>query len=103
MPHWRGGLVLSHGGTRIHMMGPKSSDHAAEHPQAKTEHEMGKNSRWMTWVLEESARTEVTVPWARGTRPNWKARLTDEAPELAKILQKAIVEYPTVLPRQAAL
>ncbi|WP_281856075.1 hypothetical protein [Litoreibacter halocynthiae] len=64
---------------------------------------MGKNSRWMTWVLEESAGTNVTMPWARGTNANWKTRLADEAPGLAKILHNAISDTPTHarLPRQA--
>ncbi|WP_298260737.1 hypothetical protein [uncultured Litoreibacter sp.] len=47
---------------------------------------MGKSNRWMTWVLEESARTDVTMPWARGVEPNWQSRLAHEAPGLAKIL-----------------
>jgi len=41
MPHWRGGLILSQDGTRIQLMGPKSSDHAAKLPQAKTEQNYG--------------------------------------------------------------
>ncbi len=56
---------------------------------------MVKNNRWMTWVLKESARTDVTMPWARGTQSNWKTRLTVEAPGLAKILHTAITENPT--------
>jgi hypothetical protein len=55
---------------------------------------MGKNNRWMTWVLEESARTDVTMPWARGTQPNWKTRLVNEAPGLSKILHHAVSEKP---------
>lgn len=68
---------------------------------------MGKNNRWMTWVLEESARTNVTMPWARGNRPDWKQRLAIESPGLAKILQtqgaqNASVNRAVRLPRQAA-
>lgn len=67
---------------------------------------MGKNSRWMTWVLEESARTNVTMPWARGTRPDWQKRLAVEAPELSKIIQSGYVRTQTArravsLPQQA--
>lgn len=68
---------------------------------------MGKNNRWMTWVLEESARTNVTMPWARGTRPDWQTRLAVEAPELSMIIQSGINHTQTMhrsvsLPRQAA-
>jgi len=55
---------------------------------------MGRNNRWMTWVLEESARTDVTMPWARGTQPDWKSRLTLEAPGLTKTLRHAIADEP---------
>lgn len=69
---------------------------------------MGKKNRWMTWVLEDSARTDVTLPWARGMRPNWKSRLTSETPGLATILHDAMPDSPVSprsvrLPRQTAL
>ncbi|PTX54362.1 hypothetical protein C8N43_3176 [Litoreibacter ponti] len=51
---------------------------------------MGKNSRWMTWVLEESATTKVTMPWARGTRPDWKEKLATDTPELAQIVENGL-------------
>ena len=44
---------------------------------------MAKTNRWMTWVLEESAKTEVSMPWARGANGNWKSRLTEDAPSLS--------------------
>lgn len=49
-----------------------------------------KNSRWMTWVLEESARPQATMPWARGTRPNWRKNLSVETPDLARILDDGL-------------
>lgn len=101
MPHWHGPLILSFKGTRIHLKGPERSDQAAAPRTTETELEMGKNSRWMTWVLEESARTDVTMPWARGTRPNWKTRLADEAPGLASILQDAMSDSSSVFTRGA--
>ncbi|WP_170157884.1 hypothetical protein [Litoreibacter meonggei] len=108
MPHWHGELLLSLTGTRIHLMGPESSDHAAVPRQTETEQDMGKNNRWMTWVLADSARTDVTLPWARGTRPNWKSRLTNETPDLATILHDAMPETRVVsrsarLPRRIAV
>lgn len=56
---------------------------------------MSTKNRWMAWILEESACSEVTMPWARGTQPNWKKRLTEEAPDLAKILQNALTDTPS--------
>lgn len=29
---------------------------------------MKSKRRWMNWVLEESAKETVALPWARGTR-----------------------------------
>jgi len=51
---------------------------------------MGKTNRWMTWVLEESACTDVTMPWARGTRPDWKERLAVTSPELSAVVQSGL-------------
>ena len=89
-------------------MGPESSDHAAVLRQTDREQNMRKNNRWMTWVLEDSARSDVTLPWARGMRPNWKSRLTSETPGLATILHNAMADTPVVarstrLPRRTAL
>lgn len=45
---------------------------------------MAKTSRWMTWVLDESAKTDVSMPWTRGQRTaSSNDRLTTEAPELS--------------------
>ena len=45
---------------------------------------MAKTSRWMTWVLDESAKSDVDMPWARGQRgTSLKDRLAAEAPELS--------------------
>lgn len=60
---------------------------------------MAKTNRWMTAVLSESARTDVTMPWARGTRPDWQKRLAVEAPELAQILRSSMA--PASRSRQA--
>lgn len=44
---------------------------------------MAKTSRWMTWVLDESAKPDTVMPWTRGTRSGLsKDRLATEAPEL---------------------
>lgn len=69
---------------------------------------MGKNNRWMTWVLEESARINVTMPWARGTRPDWQKRLATEAPELSNVIQSGMTRADrarrsVTVPRQAAM
>ena len=38
---------------------------------------MGKQSRWMEWVLDEADRLNVTLPWHRKTRSSaWKRRLS---------------------------
>lgn len=44
---------------------------------------MAKNARMMSWVLEESTKTDVALPWTRGKRTaSWKTRLAVDAPEL---------------------
>lgn len=44
---------------------------------------MAKNTRMMDWVLEESAKVDVDMPWTRGKRSaSWKNRLVGEALEL---------------------
>ncbi|EPX81499.1 hypothetical protein [Litoreibacter arenae] len=68
---------------------------------------MAKNNRWMTWALEDSENTEITMPWARGQRPDWKSRLAEGTPGLAVVLKDAIAERPAAarfagLPRHAA-
>lgn len=62
---------------------------------------MGKTNRWMTWVLDESAKTDVTMPWARGTRPDWKKNLATETPELARIIDHGL-QLAQRAPRHAA-
>ncbi|MEP3346480.1 MAG: hypothetical protein ABJN34_15620 [Litoreibacter sp.] len=40
---------------------------------------MGKNNRWMTWVLEESAGTTTAMPWANSAKDSARSRaLADE-------------------------
>ncbi|SDX13671.1 hypothetical protein [Litoreibacter albidus] len=56
---------------------------------------MRKNNRWMTWVLEESARVDVAMPWARGARSAPKARLPLSAPSLSKVARQVIPATPT--------
>jgi hypothetical protein len=29
---------------------------------------MTRKSRWMAWIIEESARPQATMPWTRGAR-----------------------------------
>ena len=38
---------------------------------------MKKNNRWMAGIIEESAKMDVAMPWARGTDRVWTRRLTD--------------------------
>lgn len=44
---------------------------------------MNTKRRWMNWVLEESAKETVSLPWARGKRPI-RARATAAAPKAAR-------------------
>jgi hypothetical protein len=40
---------------------------------------MKPNRRWIAWVLAESARLDVALPWERGTRQPRRASARDAA------------------------
>lgn len=43
---------------------------------------MTKNTRWMDWVLDESAKQSPKAPWARDINPSWKTHLAVKPPAL---------------------
>ncbi len=72
---------------RSHYAAPQGSGSG---PQIERRDNMAKTSRWMSWVLDESAKTDADMPWSRKAgASSSNIKLATEAPALSYTKMKS--------------